>query len=470
MKALIDQGREAYRRRAWAHAHASLATADRHGGLELDDLERLAIAAHLIGEHRDSERAWTNAYHGCLMVGSTRRAVRCAFWLSLGRLVQGNLPGGSDWAARARRLLAADDDCAEQGYLDYPSGRRACLDGDHTRALAILDRTAAIAVRHQDADLTALACLGQGRASIRLGGIAAGRGLLDSVVAAASAGRLSPIVAGDIYSGAIDASQETLDAGRLQAWTAAFARWCDSQPELVCYQGVCLLRRAEVGQLRGHWRRATMLAEHARLQLLHPAGQPGFGAACYRAAELYRLQGESEAAEDAYRRAGETGRDPQPGLALLRLAQGHIDAAAEAISNATTVAHDPISRLALLTAFVEIMLVAGDTRSASTAAEELMSHGSLIDTPMLHALAHHAVGAVLLSEGDARAALAALRAAHGYWRLVGAPYDTARTRLLIGRACRRLGDEENAATEIEAARQVFEHVGAEPDRATVEST
>jgi hypothetical protein len=54
------------------------------------------------------------------------------------------------------------------------------------------------------------------------------------------------------------------------------------------------------------------------------------------------------AAEEAYRRTHELGREPQPGLAALRLAQGRPDVAGAAIRQALNEAEDPISRTRLL--------------------------------------------------------------------------------------------------------------------------
>ena len=54
----------------------------------------------------------------------------------------------------------------------------------------------------------------------------------------------------------------------------------------------------------------------------------------YQLAELHRLRGETDEAEAAYRQASECGHYPQPGLALLRVAQGRVDAAAAAIRGA----------------------------------------------------------------------------------------------------------------------------------------
>ena len=80
----------------------------------------------------------------------------------------------------------------------------------------------------------------------------------------------------------------------------------------------------------------------------------------YQVAELHRLRGETAEAENAYRRAIECGHYPQPGLALLRLTQGRVDAAAAAIRQAAEEVKDPLARARILTAYVDIMLAAGD--------------------------------------------------------------------------------------------------------------
>ena len=54
---------------------------------------------------------------------------------------------------------------------------------------------------------------------------------------------------------------------------------------------------------------------------------------CYQHGELLRLRGDFEAAEEAYREASKHGREPQPGLALLRLAQGKAETASASISH-----------------------------------------------------------------------------------------------------------------------------------------
>jgi hypothetical protein len=64
--------------------------------------------------------------------------------------------------------------------------------------------------------------------------------------------------------------------------------------------------------------------------------------------EVRRLRGELGAAEDAYRDASGYGRDPHPGLALLRLAQGNVDAAVAAIRRVAGETSDAADRAKLL--------------------------------------------------------------------------------------------------------------------------
>jgi hypothetical protein len=124
--------------------------------------------------------------------------------------------------------------------------------------------------------------------------------------------------------------------------TASLAQWCTTQPDLVRYRGECLLYRAEVLQLRGQWHEAARDAQGACELLISPAST---GAAFYRCGDIHRLRGDFAKAEDAYTRAHERGRKPQPGLSLLRLAQGQIDAAAAAIRSALLATQEPISQV-----------------------------------------------------------------------------------------------------------------------------
>jgi DNA-binding NarL/FixJ family response regulator len=190
---------------------------------------------------------------------------------------------------------------------------------------------------------------------------------------------------------------------------------------------------------------------------------------CYQRGELLRLRGEFEAAEESYREASKHGREPQPGLALLRLAQGKAETAAAAIGHVVSATRDPMARARYLPAAVEIRLAIGDHGGAAAAARDLAEIAEGAESEIVDAMAAHALGAVHLAAGAAHDALQPLRAAFATWQSVGAPYIAARIRVVIADALQALGDEEGAELERDAARAVFEELGASPDLARLEA-
>jgi DNA-binding NarL/FixJ family response regulator len=464
-----EQGRESFGRQAWEETYARLSAADRAGTLEPEDLERLAIAAHLLGRDDESADLCARAHQEFLSRGNPRRAARCAFWVALPLLFKGELARAGGWISRGQRLLdEVRDDCVERGYLLFPIALRSVFAGENAAACATFAEAASIGEHFGDRDLVTIARQGQGRALIRLGDTARGVALLDEVMVAVTAGDVSPVHVGDIYCSVVEACQEIFDLRRAQEWTAAMTRWCDSQIDRIPYRGQCLVRRAELLQLHGAWLEALQEAEQACEWLSRPPPQRAVGAAFYQQAELHRLRGEFDRAEQEYRQASQWGREPQPGLAQLRLAQGRIDAARTSICRAMDEARDRRARSWTLAAAVEILLAAGDVPAARGAADELSRMAADLDAPFLHAISAQAAGAVLLDEAQPRAALTLLREAGKAWGELEAPYEAARARALVGLACRALGDEDAAVMELDAARRALQQLGAAPDVARLD--
>jgi ATP/maltotriose-dependent transcriptional regulator MalT len=232
---------------------------------------------------------------------------------------------------------------------------------------------------------------------------------------------------------------------------------------MVTFTGQCLTHRAHVLRLRGDLHAAADAARQARERFAGAADERLSGGALYESGEVHRIRGALVQAEDAYRRAGDHGHDPQPGLALVRLAQGRTGVAAATMRRLAAEWTSSTARIRLLPAYVEVMLAVGDAVAAGQAAAELAALASTYGTVAVQAHADGAQGAVELAGGDIDAALVSLRRAVEGWRSLDAPYETARTRVLIARACRALGDADTEALERDAARRVLTELGATVD-------
>ncbi len=467
----LERGREAYRRRAWLDAYKSLSLADQAAPLGPEDLELLATSAYLIGRSDDGERALDRAHHVYLGAGETIGAARCAFWLGLGLAQIGEMARTIGWFGRAQRLLErVEGDCVERGYLLVPIMKQHAGTGDYTAVYVTAADMVEIGERLGEPDLIAFGLHVQGRVLIKQGRVEGGLALLDEAMVAVVAGELSsPLFTGLIYCGMIEACQEVYQLRRAQEWTAALTQWCEAQPDMVKFTGHCLVHRTEILQLRGSWRDALVEAQRAGERLSRTADKPATAAAFYRQGEVHRLLGELAAAEDAYRSACQWGREPQPGLSLLRLTQGRTGVAAAAIRRILGETTNRHERVRLLPAYVEIMLAAGDVAQARDGCRELGEIAESYGRGVLGAMAAHARGAVELAEGDPRAALFALRQACQVWEQIEAPYELARSRALVGLACRALADHDGAELALAVARSVFEQLGAAPDLAQLDS-
>ena len=441
-----------------------LSRADSDSALGAEDLELLATAAYMIGRDDDYVHGLERAHQAHLDAGEALRAARCAYWAGLCLLFRDEKGRATGWFGRAQRLIEREgSDCVERGYLLTPVIQQHQDRGDFEAVYSTATEQARIAERYRDPDLHAIALMEQGRGLVKLGRVTQGLGLLDEVMVAVTGDELSAIVTGLMYCSVIDSCQEAHALRRAREWTAALSWWCEQQPEMVSFTGRCLIHRAEIMQLHGSWADALVEAERAGQRSEEGANPGATGEALYRQGELQRLRGEFAAAEEAYRAASRWGREPQPGLALLRLAQGRADAAAAAMRRLSGETTGPVERAALLPAHVEVMLAVDALEEARERCRELTAIADEFQSEMLDAAAAQARGAVELAEGDARAALGPLRQALQTLQQLDVPYETARVRVLVARACRALGDEDSAALELEAAREIFAELGAAPD-------
>jgi DNA-binding CsgD family transcriptional regulator len=458
----VERARAAFDRSDWSQVRVLLTAAE---PLDAADLERLAVATHLVGCDAESMAAWERA-HGA-RVGTDDRdgAARCAFWLCILLLLRGEVARASGWLARAERL-AAEADGPARGFVLIP----ACLDAlgtsDPGRAAALATEIVATARRFGEPDLLALGLLSQGQAAIAAADTARGLRLLDEAMLGVAAGDVSPIPTGIVYCAVIESCMDAFDLRRAAEWTAALHGWCIARPDLVPYRGQCLVHRSQVLQAHGAWDEAVDEADRARRLLSDPV-HPALGLAWYQQGELYRLRGRAAEADRAYRAALEHGREPEPGMALLWLAEGNVEAAVAAVRRMLQETGGPASVCGIRAAAVEILLAAGDVAGARAAAEELTRAVDAIDAPLLRTIADAARGAVLLAEDDAAGAIGSFRRARAGWHDLRMPYEEALARVGIAQACLGLADRNAAELELDAAKATFERLGARPALARV---
>ncbi|MGH3066523.1 MAG: adenylate/guanylate cyclase domain-containing protein [Gaiellaceae bacterium] len=467
----LDEARAAAKRQAWRQAHATYSGLDPAENLLPADLESFGEAAWWSGKLDQAIALRERAYAAHTAAGDKLGAARIALTLAWDYEGRGAFSVASGWLANAERLLAGQPEAPEHSRLALTHGVRALFaEGDLERAIQLFDEAYEVAERVGDRDGQALAVSGRGRALIKGGDIEAGLKLLDEATASAMCGDLQPHASGTVYCLTISSCRDLGDYRRAAEWTEVANRWCD-QLDVSGFPGACRVHRAEVLRLRGDWPGAEAQAV-AACEELHDFDRGITAGGHYQVGEIRRQRGDFEGAEESYRTSNELGRDPQPGLALLRLAEGKIDAAVAGIARSLQEVADPLVRVRRLPAQVEIALAAGNLKTARAAAEELER---IVDSYKIgnrravsfDATIHYASGQIALAEKDWDGAVASLRRARDEWQSVGAPYETALARTLLGIAERRRGDPHGGTAELETALATFDRLGAKLDEERV---
>ena len=465
---LLAAAHEAFRRRQWIEARAGFAAAREVTDLGADDLDALGTSAWWIGAIDECTAAWEAAYRAYVADGRPDAAAATALGIGYNGFLRGDEASGMGWLGRAQRLLADLPESMALGGLLQTTQVEAMLDSpDPDGVIASARQVQEMGQRLGEPGLVASGLQGEGRVLIKNGRVAEGLALLDEAMVSVLADEVPPEIAGNIYCNVIAACHELADYRRMRRWTEATERWLETMPVAVVFAGICRVHRAQLHQLTGDWDRSEREAAQVCVDLadlLTATAAEGH----YQVGEIHRLRGELDAAEDAYRRAHGLGRDPQPGQALLRLAQGRAEAALASIRSALIA--QPGNRLArarLIAAQVDIAVAADDTATARKGSAELDETADDFASAGLRAAAEQARGAVLLAEGHVAEAVPVLVAACRGWQEIGAPYECARIRVLLAAAYQRLGDADSADLELAAAAEAFARLGAAPDAADV---
>ena len=460
----LAEARDAFQGHAWSRALELFKQADLEDKLPPEDIESMGEAAWWAAQPDEGIEAFQRAYSAYLTAGQKTRAAYVALTLAREFGVRLEGPVSAGWFNRAKRLLDAEPEGAEHGYLYLRECVLALNAGNVDESIGFAKRAVEVGARVGDANLQAIGAVYQGVALVEGGQVAAGLVLIDDAALAAVNGELGLYATGTVYCNTIATCCEIADFRRASDWSNAARRWAERHPDQPLTPGDCRVHQAEVLAMHGAWAEAEESARRGAEELRAFNRMYHVGEALYQIGAIRLRMGDVSAAQDAFRQASELGRDPQPAMSLLLLAGGKVDAAMASIARALE--EETSSKLArgrLLPAVVEISLKARDLDRAREAADELESIAATYDTPTLQAAASAGRGAVLLAAGDAKAAARFIRAGLKRWQEIDAPYEAAQARGLLAQAIANQGDHEGAGLELQAARATFERLGAGPD-------
>jgi tetratricopeptide (TPR) repeat protein len=456
----LDPARAAFARTAWREAYDGLRAADAARELEAEDLERLAESAWWLSDGTASLRARERAYRQYLQRGERRAAAWVALALAEDHFHRLARSVGQGWLRRAERHLEGLPDAPERGWL-YRLRFVVALEAERKpeEAMEYADRALEIARRVGDTDLEALALQDRGRVLVALGQVKDGMALMDEAMTAATAGELTPRTTGRAYCNMMSTCEQLGDVGRAAEWYDAARSW--SEPYTGSgYPGICRVHRAGILRLRGSLREAEHEARRAAEELVDFLADVA-GQAFYELGEIRLRMGDLPGAGEMFSEAHARGRDPQPGLALLRLAEGKSEAARSMIER---VLIEPgltgLDRAKLLPALVEISVACGEIAAAVAGVSELETITTTYTSPALVASAALARGRVELARGQAEQAMLHLQRACRTWAEIDLPIELAQTRLLLSRAYSALGNADEAELEEHTAQAAMDRIGA----------
>jgi tetratricopeptide (TPR) repeat protein len=473
---LVERARAAAALNDWRRALDLLIEADTGGLLAPTDLPVLGEVAYAAGQLEVAIQAWVRAHTASLQAGdqvaAAAAAVRVAMHLLFDTALMAPVRG---WLARAERLLEAQGETPAHAWFAVVRTYERMLTGDLPGARPWA-RHAIEAGSRCDPAACAIGQVAEARLRILDGEVPQGLALLDQAGVATVSGDLDPFSTGVVYCELVCALQGLAHYDLAEEWTEAMERWSETNA-IGSLHGRCRVHRAQILRLRGSCTEAEHQAIEA-CQELRPYLRRELGWPLNELGRIRLHKGDIAGAEEALVAAHRAGWDPQPGLALVRLAQGDPATAAASIRDALErplgvpskerPPNTHLQRAPLLEAQVEIELATGDLDRARSAADELELIAARFQSKALLAGAALARGRVRLADGDATGAEQSLSEAVRRWNEVGAPYEAAVARMALAEAHHASGSEHRAALERQAARTILEGIQAAPSVAPPE--
>ena len=452
---LVERGREAASAGDWSRAYGLLVRADEDTGLTFDNLGLLAEVAYATGHVEVTIEAWERAHTEAVRAGDSLAAARAATRVALHLLMDTALMAPiRGWVRRAERLLEGYEETPTHAWVAVIKSYERLMMGDVRAAGEWAGRAIAVGSNCNPA-AAALGRVAEAHAVILGGDVRRGLDLVEEAAVATISGELDAISTGMVYCELVCMLQGLAQHDLAEEWTEAMERWRHGTG-IGSVHGRCRVHRAEILRLRGAFAEAEQEALAACAEL-RPYLRREFG---WPLTELGRARlqlGDLDGAEEAFLGARQAGWDPEPGLALLRLAQGDVALARASIRDALDhplnvpskelPPNTDLRRAPLLAARVEIEVAAGDLLGARDAADELGRVAAAFESRALTASAAMADGRVRLAAGDITGARHGFETAAQLWSLVGAPHEVALARTGLAQADRAAGAEADARLE-----------------------
>ena len=440
-------------------------------GAEEQRLEEQADACYRDGDLEGAIAAWERLHAHRRDSGDPAGAASAACMVALHLLIDtGLMAAVRGWLRRAERLLAdAPGPQPAEAVVAMVGTYERFLSGDAVASERQAGVAVALGEKYGVLPAVVIGRTALGRLRILAGDVDDGLALLDEVAALLMSGDVDPLTTGMMYCELVCAAQGLGLTERAREWTDVMERW-GRDAAFGGLHGRCRVHRAELLRTSGP---AEAAEEEALLACaeLRPWLRREYGWPLVELGTIRLRRGNLAGAEEAFLEAHRHVWSPQPGLALLRLAQGHVGIALDLVTEAIERPEDNPSkeqppfgdlRLAsLLAAQVEIATAAGAAEVARAASVRLDEIASRFPGTALLASACTARARAELLAGELEAAAASATSAVEAWGDLGAPYEAAEARLVLGAAHVRAGARSGAQLEWQAALAGFESFGAE---------
>ncbi|MCV7217587.1 helix-turn-helix transcriptional regulator [Mycobacterium crocinum] len=455
----LAAARAAYARGDWRTAYDHFTQAQATQELTTNDLSDYGMAAWRLGYGRHSMQLSEQAFNRLVAADDTQGAAMKAVEVALQWFNGGDLTITRVWISRGRRLHDKQPDDQILAYLLYLDSLVAIDEGRNDVAKDLAEQLQQVTDRLNDPGFNALCSTASGVTMLPFARTSEAFAQLDEAMMPVLADQVPVDWAGDIYCAVIHECHRLADLNRMKTWFEAMEVWRKGPQVSASWYGTT----CEVHKMDLHSATQDFTAVEQRLvNAIAALGDfPGTAGKGYcELGEIRRRKGDIDGAREAFAKAREHNKDPQPGEALLRCQLGEADAAATDLRMRMDAEQDDINRTRLLPAAVEIALTRGKVDEADRYCTELEAGAEKFDSPGFRAWARHARGAVLVKQGKYDDALPVLQDALRRYRSTQCRYEMAQVYEWLSQARKGTGDAAGAEADAANAQAIYHQLGA----------